>query len=170
MHIEHIDRKANPPTLKTSTGEAWEIDLPRARALANETDETDSTVAFWVVFAPWAHSLWAYYLVGAIHLRPSLRLPQPKILLPGATHEVIVYALTPDVVPNVVDTSKLEKLRPVNFAGQWRVTARPNPVDLDRAAAEKIKFHVGEILAGVLSPDTDFRRQWVERFSNSNIR
>lgn len=169
MKIEHIDRKATPPTLKAPNGEAWEIDLPRARALANETEETDSTVALWVVFAPWAHAFWAYYLVGAIHLRPSATLPQPKIFLPGATHEVIVYALDPEVVPDVVNTSKLRKLRPVNFAGQWRAGARPNPVDLDRAAAEKIKFHVGEILVGDLSPDTDFRRQWVERFSNSNL-
>ncbi len=46
MHIEHIDRQANPPTLKGPKGEAREIDLPRARALANETDDLSPDTDF----------------------------------------------------------------------------------------------------------------------------
>lgn len=170
MKIEHIDRKAFPPTLTGAHGEAWEIDVPKARALAGDTEDSDSTVAMWIVFAPWAHAFWSYYLIGAINLRPSKALPAPKIYAPGFTHEILVYALDPTAVPDTVDTSKIRKLRPVNFAGQWRVEVRPNPVDQDRAAAAKIRVTVEEILAGVLSPDSDFIDDWIKRFSSSNVR
>lgn len=170
MKIEHIDRKAFPPTLFGAHGAAWEVDLERARELAGETEASDSTVAMWIVYAPWAHAFWSYYLIGGIHLRPSAALPAPKVYSPGMTHEVIVFALDPETVPDTVDTSKLQKLRPVNFAGQWRVEVRPNPVDQDHAAAAKVRVTVQEILAGVLSPDSDFVAEWVKRFSASNLK
>lgn len=169
MNIQHIDRADFPPTIIGAHGEAWEIDLLTSRALCGETDETDTTVALWVVFAPWAHAYWSYYLIGAIHLRPMAKLKAPTIFLPGATHEIMIFALDPETVPDVVNSSKLRKLRPINFAGQWIVRERPNPVDLDRGAAAKVRVTVDEILAGVLSPDTDFRSEWVKRFSGSNV-
>jgi hypothetical protein len=168
--IKHIDRKEHPPTLVDAHGEAWQIDVARSRALAGENEESDSTVALWIVYAPWAHPFWSYYFIGAIHLRPIPKLPPAKINLPGATHEVIVFALSPDFVPDPVDSKKNRRLSPVNFVGQWIVPDRPNPVDLDRGAREKIDGVVLEIIRGKLSPDTDFRHQWVLRFSASNRR
>jgi len=170
MTIAHIDRAKNPPTLIGEHGAAWEVDLPRARQLAGETEQSDATVAMWIVFAPWAHPLWAYYAIGAIHLRPHPARKPAKIYNdPRVTHEVVVFALDPLTVPETVNTAKLVKMTPVNFAGQWVVAERPNPVDLDRGAAAKVRATVEEILAGVLSPDTDFIREWVKRFSDSNL-
>lgn len=168
MNIQHVDRQQFPPTIVGAHGEAWEINLERSRSF--HPNDPDTTVALWLVYAPWAHSLWAYYLIGAIHLRGTPGLKPAKVNLPGATHEAIVFALVPDAVPDTVDSSKNRKLSPVNFAGQWIVRERPNPVDLDRAAAAKIRVTVDEILAGILSPDTDFLREWIKRFSNSNVR
>lgn len=170
MKIEHIDQKAFPPTLFGAHGAAWEVDLPKARALAGETEDSDSTVALWIVYAPWANAFWSYYLIGGIHLRRSNALSTPKIMLPGATHEVLVFALDPEAVPDTVDTYKIRKLTPANFVGQWRVAVRPNPVDLDNGAAAKIRVTVEEILAGVLSPDSDYVHAWVKRFSASNLK
>lgn len=144
MNIQHIDRQAFPPTITGAHGEAWQVNLDQARARAGETDDSDSTVAMWIVFAPWAHAFWSYYLIGAIHLRPSKALPIPKIMLPGATHEVLVFALDPEAVPDTVD--------------------------LDNGAAAKIRVTVEEILAGVLSPDSDYVHAWVKRFSASNLK
>lgn len=167
MNIHHIDREKNPPTLVGPGGCAWEIDRVAARAAAGWTEERDATVAGWVVFAPLSHPFWPYHLVGAIHLRPLPGEKSPaKIYLPGATHEVIVHAIDPTVVPSLVNP---RTLRPTNFIGQWIVRERRNPVDLDRVAAAKIRGCVEEILAGQLSPDTDDREQWILRFSDSNI-
>lgn len=170
MKIEHIDRKAFPPTLTGAHGEAWEVDLPKSRAVTGDSEDSDATVALWIVFAPWAHAFWSYYLIGASHLRLCKALPAPKVYAPGLTHEVLVFALDPETVPDTLDMRRNRKLDPINFAGQWRVQVRPNPVDLDRAAAAKVRVTVEEILAGVLSPDSDFLHDWIKRFSASNVK
>jgi hypothetical protein len=158
--IQHIDQAKFPPTLKTDHGAAWELD---------DTTETGTArVASWVVFCPWAHPFWSYYLIAAVHLRKQNGVPDGKVLLPGATHEVFVMALDPQKVPDVLLPAR-SALSPMNFAGQWIAAARLNPVDQDKAAARDIRKCVDDILAGTLSPDTDFRRQWVERFSGSNL-
>jgi hypothetical protein len=51
----------------------------------------------------------------------------------------------------------------VNFAGQWIAKD-------DAEAKRKLDVTVHEILAGVLNPDTDAMRQWIDRFSNSNVK
>lgn len=168
--LKHVDRNIHPPEIVGAHGAAWRVDLARSRAAAGCDEDRDTTVAMWIVFAPWAHAFWSYYLIAAIHLRSMPKLVPAKINLPGATHEVIVFALSPDHVPEVVNSAKNVKLFPANFAGQWVVQERRNPVDLDRAAAEKIEGVVREIVEGRLSPDTDFRREWIRRFSDSNVR
>jgi hypothetical protein len=167
---KHIDRKVFPPTLASPHGASWEINLDRARAEKGIAGDQDATVAMHVVFAPWAHPCWAYYQIAILHLRRLPGMKAPTIFLPGATHEVFLYALDPETVPDVVDIAELRRLGPINFAGQWIVNERPNPVDLDRAAEAKLRFTVWEIINGHLSPDTDFRREWIKRFSDSNLR
>lgn len=168
MIIQHVDRSKYPPNLTGEHGAAWEVDLAAARRAMEWPEESDPTICAFVVFAPWAHLAWAYYLIGAIHLRPLPNLKPAKINLPGATHEIIVEALHPETAPNP-DAGKFERLHPPNFIGQWVAQARRNPVDLDRAAAAKVRGAVEEILAGKLSPDSDFIREWVKRFSDSNL-
>lgn len=160
--IEHIDRTKFPPTISGAFGAAWEVDVAALAKAIGKAEKADGTVCAWVVCAPWAHPLWAYYLTACVHLRP---LPA----LGGATHEIFVAAMDPRQVPTLDRASK-QVLLPLNFAGQWVVTERPNPVDLDRAAASKVRGCVEDILAATLNPDTDFRWQWVQRFSDSNLK
>lgn len=169
MKVEHIDQVKNPPTLKTSFGAAWELSIEDLRKKAGVSDNDDCSVAAWVVFCPWAHMLWSYYYISAVHLRPTAKFPSPKILLMGATHEIFVAALDPQKVPNL-DNPCNTWLKPLNFAGQWIVNERNNPIDLDKAAALKVRRSVEEILSGVLSPDTDYRSLWVRAYSASNLR
>lgn len=167
MDIKHIDTNIYPPT-KEGMGRAWKIDIEAIRKEKNIPEDGDATVAMWIVFAPWANIMWSYYIVAAIHLRPCGQLSNPKINLPGATHECWVMAMDPRETPDLSNPIKT-MLRPMNFVGQWIVQERNNPVDLDKKAAAKIEECVDDILKGHLSPDTDFRRQWVLRFSDSNI-
>jgi hypothetical protein len=155
------------PDKSSAYGAAWKIDMDSIRA--DHPDKVDSTVAAWIVFAPWAHPAWCCYAIMAIHLRPTDGLKDPVIRLPTATHEVWVYALDPDREPDLRNPIKTY-LTPANFVGQWTSQVRRNPVDLDRDAARKIELHIDEILAGELSPDTDFIQEWVVRFSDSNLR
>lgn len=170
MNTQHIDREKNPPTFNSGVSAAWEIEIQKVYEATKTRKGAGCAVALWVVFAPWAHPHWAYYSISTCHLRDeSPEAPKAKIHLPSATHEIIVAALDPQRVPNLTNPLAT-RLEPINFAGQWIAQARPNPVDLDLAAAKKTRETVEEIMRGELSPDTDFIGQWVARFSESNLR
>lgn len=165
---KHIDREKNPPTIIGPHGAAWKLDLAAVRAAFGCDEKRDGSVCLWIVFAPWANMAWSYYTISAIHLRSVEGLPPAKINLAGATHEVVVAAMDPRVAPSLTGSPR-SWLSPLNFMGQWVVNERPNPVDLDRTAAARIEEIVREILDGRLNPDTDFRHEWVRRFSDSNL-
>lgn len=151
------------PTIRGRAGNAWLIDLKaatRRRGIENDPRAT-VTLPCWIVAAAWAHPLWSHYAVLGIALRDVPGVPKAKINLQGATHEVMVYALDPDFRPAVDEMPHY--LTPVNFVGQF-VAAD------DQSAAERIRQAVQEVADGTLSPDTDFRRQWVQRFSASNLK
>jgi hypothetical protein len=167
--IRHIDVENNPPTLLETAGSAWLLDVEEMRKKAGTTDEDNATVCAWIVYAPWAHPFWAYYLIAAVHLRETKKYPMPKIILPGATHEIFVAAMDPEKIPDIWNPFPCT-LRPLNFVGQWVAPVRPNPIDLDQSAAEKVEASVREILAGTLNPDTDCIQQWVQRYSGSNLK
>jgi hypothetical protein len=166
--IQHVDQAKFQPTLKTAHGAAWLLDELLISKKAGRKAESCAGVGSWLVFCPWAHPFWSYYVIAAVHLRAQEGCKPPAFFLPGATHEVFVVALDPTKVPDL-ECPVRSYMKPINFAGQWIAAARRNPVDQDKAAAEKIRGCVDEILAGTLSPDTDFRRQWIERFSGSNL-
>lgn len=147
------------PDLITERGKAWRVPLADVRKRYNLDPSKDATIISWVVEAKWAHPAWCNYFITAVHLRP-LHGAEATILLEGATHEVWLWALDPDRVPSI-DNPMASRLEPVNFVGQWRAAS-----DID--AQEKIDSVVQAILAGQLSPDTDYRWQWIERFSASN--
>jgi hypothetical protein len=166
--IHHVDQAKHPPTLKTEHGAAWQLDSVEVTVNAGKPPESCAAVATWLVLCPWAHPFWSYYVLSACHLRPQDGCVPATLYAPGMTHEIFVIALDPSRVPDVSCPVK-SYMRPVNFAGQWRAAARPNPVDQDRAAAEKVRQCVEEILARSLNPDTDGRAMWVDRFSDSNL-
>jgi hypothetical protein len=150
------------PTLAGAHGSAWLIDRDTAMQRLGRQGDPRCSVSLksWVVQAPWAHPLWSCYAVLCVALRDVPGVPAAKINLPGATHEVLLYALDPDHTPAVDE--KPRPLIPVNFAGQF---IEPS----DEAADARIERAVQDVIDGKLNPDTDFRSQWVERFSASNV-
>lgn len=142
-------------------GRAWSAPLPDERATADE----DATVAMWVVEAEWAHPAWHSYVIALIHLRPIAGVRPPIIHLPGATHEMMVAALSPDHSRNpLIDgtAASLPWLSPMNFVGQFRALT-------DAAAMERLEGTVREVIDGQLSPDTDFRRAWEARYGDACV-
>jgi hypothetical protein len=166
--IKHIDQAKTPPTLVGQYGAAWRINCEESFKAYGGDPEAFANISAWIVYAPNSHPFWPYVLISCTHLRGGPKIGEAVIFLPGATHQLSVAALDPREVPD--PAGKLRVIHPMNFAGQFKAAARPNPVDLDRAAAERIEFTVNEILRGELNPDTDGTRQWIARFGGHLLR
>lgn len=154
------------PTLNMPYGKAWRIDLPAVRARFGG-EITDAGIDAWLVEAAWAHPAWHSYLVTLIHLRPMPGFKDPVLYHPNATHELLVQALDPDG-----DRDRLleestgwhcKTLEPANFAAQLVEIS-------DDLARERVRKAVEMICAGDLSPDTDYRAQWVALFGDNMMK
>lgn len=157
--IKGIDRNANPPDFvsrkDTRYGTcAWKQNMKAALAL--QGTKPHAGLMGWVVFAPWAHAFWHYYFIYLVHLRPLPGVPEPKLLAEGMTHEIGVLAMDPHKVPDLVNPLA-QRLSPANFVGQFKAST-----DIDAIA--KAERCVKDILDLELSPDTDARWQWQQRF------
>jgi hypothetical protein len=110
----------------------------------------------WVINAPWAHPLWSQYLVMLYDLTSPHSDGPPTLHLPDATHEFIVHALDPEFpVPKDAQlaSTELRTLMPPNYGYQFKAAS-------NEAAQERVQMIVDGIVAGHLSPDTDFRSLW----------
>jgi len=155
---DEAPRLALPPAKQGEHGKAWRLDIA---ALRRKHGKVGGELGGWIVEAPWAHPMWHSYVIAVIHLRPIAGFPPAVIRLQGATHEVILFALDPSHTPTLDNFPKF--LSPSNFVGQWIAES-------DEAAVAKMDACVDEIIAGRLSPDTDFRHEWIARFSASNMK
>lgn len=166
MDMDKIDIA---PTLTGRAGRAWEIDMEKARAMAArlrpDATKNDTTVGCFCAEAPYAHPIWHSYMIGIYHLRPLEGIPAAKINLPGATHELIVVALNPELprTPFVAGEEFPKFLTPINFCAQ---IICPD----DAAAHALLKGAVQDVIDGKLNPDTDYIRHWMQRFGSNMIR
>ena len=156
------------PVFEGPHGQAWLVDLAGYCARQSIPRDSLALVRWYIIEAPWAHPTWHSYSLSLVHLRPMLRKGEyiPVIRhVEGATHEFILTALNPLIDRNALLIGKLVPeafLLPHNFAAQWRT------VD-DAAAKDLMDSTVTDIVRGRLSPDTDFREQWVQRFGNAML-
>ena len=71
-------------------GRYWLVDL------SSLSKPYPANVGSWIVEAVWAHPLWSQYYFGVIHLRDIPGESPSSITTEGATHEMIVAALSRD--------------------------------------------------------------------------
>ena len=117
-----------------------------------------------VVEAPWAHPIWHSYAVILVHLRPLPDGRPTKFYLAAATHEIWLYALDPDQPRQpMIEFGQPKWLTPMNFGAQFIAAS-------DEAAKLKVEEAVQDIVAGKLSPDTDFIRHWAYRFGDNMLK
>ena len=155
------------PTLSDHHGKAWRFDLDAIRQRMNVAADSDAAVDAWLVEAPWAHPLWHSYLILLIHLRPITGFEPPILYHPHATHEIHVHALDPEGDRDRLLVESMgwhcRTLEPPNYTGQIvEVT--------DDLARDRIRKAVERICRGDLSPDTDYRAQWIALFGDNMIR
>jgi hypothetical protein len=141
----------NPPTLTGPKGRAW------LGKLLPTDPNNDPAVAYWVVEAPEAdpnHNSYAVFL-----LRMGVRGKTEEVLLPGATHEVTVFALNPAEKRPLNAVGAV--MHPANFSGQWIAKD-------DSDAMLHVQAMVQDFVDGKMNPETDIEA-YIQRFSDSNI-
>jgi hypothetical protein len=129
-----------------------------ATASSVDAPPLELTVASWILRVPGAHPFWAFYWIGCVSLKPMAGVPPAIINLPGATHEILLFALNPEIEPAL--DAEPAWMEPINFAAQF---IEPN----DHAAAVRIRATVQDVIDGTLNPDTDARSQWIARFGDN---
>jgi hypothetical protein len=132
-----------------------------------ENPDEDGGVFSALISAPYAHPVWRDYWLYACHLRPIIRGGQPletKYYLEGATHEMWVYALDPDLTLMQHNERPMPAvLSPINHAAQL---IRPS----DEAVVEEMRKLAHEIANGTMNPDTDNARAWQQRFGTNMVK
>ncbi len=130
-----------------------------------ETIERTSKSAWgtsWGIDAPWAHLAWSQYVLYLYDLQTDIGVA-PKLHLPDASHEMLLYAVNPDTPierDKPLSAQKYALLHPGNYGYQFKAAD-------DAAALARIQAIVDEIVAQRLSPDTDFRSHWNAMFSDA---
>lgn len=162
-----LDPVTIEPDVLGEFSKAWKVDARKRMdfaAKAGLDTSHDAGVALWLVEAPWAHPFWHSYMLTLIHLRPLPGVPEARIMLPGATHEMWLHALDTSTKRTAVIAQghPPRPLQPMNFGAQ--IIA-----ETDEAAAARIEDAVRRICAGTLSPDTDFIRQWIALFGGNMV-
>lgn len=150
-----------PPMMIGPHGRAWQYDLAHVRKLRGVGPDDDATIASWVIEAPWANMMWHSYNLFVLHLR-QMPDKRPLIIhLPGATHELGLFALDPEWRLDLTQNPRW--LHPGNFAAQFVAGS-------DESAAQHIMDCVTDIVGGRLNPDTDATQSWIQRFNASMIK
>ncbi len=117
----------------------------------------------WGLDCAWAHPAWSQYVIHLYDLTTPTEKP-PFIHLPGATHEFMLWAVDPNVGivrdapgPKFFEPGCL--LDPANLGYQFIASSHA-------AARSRLQALINKIVAGTLSPDTDFRRMWDSEFAD----
>jgi hypothetical protein len=126
--------------------------------------------AIWVIAAPWAHPVWHNYAIFLYDLTTEIpNQPRPVKYLHGATHEFLIYAIDPDYTPLMFGKIPLDGPEPPKV--EIRVLQPANHgyqfiADSNERAEERLQRIVDYILAGEVSPDSDFTWQWDKLFED----
>lgn len=135
---------------------------PRGRAWAGPSRDDQkqpgwsACLGFWLMDIVGAHPFWSWWYVTVIHLRPIPGARDAALRVPGATHEVVIAALNPELGE--------PPLAFVPFHGYGAMT----PFDLmhqvaglEDADAQRIGgLVVRACVDGLISPDQDHRARW----------
>lgn len=115
-----------------------------------------ATVTVWFIEAPGQSPTWSHYLLSVVHLREVVGVPAAVVNVPGATHEVMLFALDPGQNPEPGRAESWSPLFPLNVVLQLEL---PN----DAAAAELCGLAAQAVVDGLLwaePPMSGQREPW----------
>lgn len=134
--------------IKTNAAAAARLDLENIPDDVWQKD-WEAHVASWLLTVPGAHPFWTQFVLSAVHLREIPGVRSPTIHLEGATHELVLAALSPRM--GVVDRVSIRTLRPPPLL----------PLNLVRQVTGATDDHVrrlagqlaGAVVHGLLHPE-----------------
>lgn len=132
LHVEQVQ------VLPGLTGTATEL-----RIISGGTPAQAATLATWFLRCPGQSPAWDRYLLSIIHLRDLPGVPPAEVRVPGATHEVLLFALDPEPDPQPTAPDSWRFLHPHNVMEQVQL---PH----DTAAIELLAKCAQAVLAGIL--------------------
>jgi hypothetical protein len=88
---------------------------------AGDRPDFGATLAMWFLDCPMQATAWRHYNLAIIHLRPIEGVKPAIIRSPGATHEVMLFALNPKLNPSPTNAKSWQYLSPYNFLGQLKL-------------------------------------------------
>lgn len=130
------------------TWSAWRVKL-RPDTLAQT-----ATLLQWLVHCPGAHAAWSYWLISLLHLRAIEGVPPAVKDFEQAEHELNILALDPRSTPDPDDKATWHHLLPIDVVVQFHGLTDEQAVQSIDAIVERL------VVRGMLSPDSDCRRQW----------
>jgi hypothetical protein len=136
-HAEHAF-----PGQQNITVEAWKVPVDGL-----------ATIAAWLLHVPRAHAFWEHWAVSVIHLRPIDGVPPADIVSPGMTHEIVIFTIDPKDREPDPDKGAFAALAPFDLQEQFGGTT-------DAQAVQLAELAVDQVIAGRISPDSDYRRAW----------
>jgi hypothetical protein len=135
------------PVFAGPAGRAWDVPLP---------DDPGAQVCQWLLDAPYAHPFWRWHVIAVVHLRPVAGEQEAHVQFPGASHELLLLALDPQmddrIEPGRYDTQN-HWLQPPDVVVQFIVAD-------DDQAREVAKFAADAVTRGLVVPDSDFASHW----------
>lgn len=102
-----------------------------------------ASLACWFLFCPGQSPAWHCYLFDIVHLRDIEGVAPATIDVPGATHQVFLAALNPELDPSPLKPDTWQHLTPINVSEQIELPG-------DEAAATLGEHCVKAVLAGDL--------------------
>lgn len=124
-------------------GQAEQLDVPQT---------APATLSWWLITAPAYHPLWSQYVLSVVTLDDQPGMPPALLHFPGATHELIVFALNPGEPPRRITAEDLQRgdwagyLRPVNIVHQFTAT--------NDEMHQLAELACTGVVNGVLNPET----------------
>jgi hypothetical protein len=143
-----------------ATRKVWEYD--HSDIIGRTPPDKAKWFATWGMDCPGDNLAWSQYIMVAFDLT-SITVRPPIIHLPGATHEVQVWAVNPDFpLPEKFDEGSSYGrmlLHPMNMGYQFIAPS-------NEAAHSRLRDVAHAVATGILSPDTDYRSAWDIMFSD----
>jgi hypothetical protein len=146
--------------------------MPDASEVMNQRSKATIEVSrgTWLITSPGWHPVWSQYVMSILSLEDHPDLPPATFTLTDATHEVIVYAISPDFkldvkkVQKYAETGGIPMLTPINIAHQFICT----DIEIQNVAW----YACRAIVYGQLNPETGdapalIRREWLQAFTKS---
>lgn len=133
--------------------------------------DSSATVAVWLLTCPGRHPVWSQWALSAVTLAPVDGYPPAKITVEGATHELLLFAIEPQIVvdpnarlwePRDVGEFAKHMLTPVNIVEQVRLGS-------DEQARELTSLLAQAVAHGVLDPETADSPERTRRYWSSTI-